>query len=151
MGPSMDLENSRGQIIQVMSASSSTITSAAKVNTGGAIKDATRAPGKTTRCMGTANSLGLMDVIILETTLRIRKKEKESLLGQMVVATMDHGRMANNMGKESSRIGRVKSSMASGSKENGYGGMMRTGTGSILKNKRILRYNLKKKMKNDNN
>ena len=151
MGPSMDLENSRGQIIQVMSASSSTITSAAKVNTGGAIKDATRGPGKTTRCMGTANSLGLMDVIILETTLRIRKKEKESLLGQMVVATMDHGRMANNMGKESSRIGRVKSSMASGSKENGYGGMMRTGTGSILKNKRILRYNLKKKMKNDNN
>ena len=129
----MALENSRGPIIRAMSDNLNTITSVDKVNTDGEISVATRARGKTTRCTAMANSLGPTDVIILVTTSRTRKKVKALLRGLTVVAMKDLGKMENNMEEASSLIGRMKKSMESGSKANGYGGMMSMVTGLIQK------------------
>ena len=133
MEQNMGLESSRGQTILVTLASLNITTSADKVNIDGAIKGATTAPGRTIRCMEEANSRGQMDAIILETTLKTKRKAKEYSHGQMVAAMMDHGRTASSMGEGSLQIEKEKSSLVNGSKASEYGGMMNMVTVSILK------------------
>ena len=73
----MELESSHGQTILVTLASLNITTSADKANIDGVIKGVTTALGRTIRCTEKANSRGQMDAIILETTLKTKRKAKE--------------------------------------------------------------------------
>ena len=75
-------------------------------------------------------SVGQTDDTTQVATWRTRKREKEHSHGQMVAATMDHGRTVSSMEEENSQIERVKSKRANGSKANEYFGTMSLETGS---------------------
>ena len=89
------------------------------VPTSGLTTDATRANGKTTRCMVKEYSPGLTAGCTRVTTMMIKNKVEVFSRGPMAGNTTENGLMENNMEKEFTILQKERSSAANGEKVKG--------------------------------